>query len=53
MVIKQGKIVAKEGKLINEPKIGQYPDFLSSTIKLAPELSPDAFAIKAEGSVVK
>lgn len=52
-VFKDGKLVARAGKLTHEPQIGQYPDFLNSTVKLAEALSPASFSLRSSGQRCK
>jgi len=52
-VFKDGKIVAESGKLKQELIGDGFPEFLNSTIKLSPELSPKDFAVLADGKRAK
>ncbi|MEG6523884.1 adenine deaminase [Desulfotomaculum sp. 1211_IL3151] len=52
-VFKDGRLVARAGKLTHEPKIGQYPEFLNSTVKLSEALSPASFSLRASGQRCK
>lgn len=52
-VFKDGKIVAKDGKLSQEMPSGVFPEFLNNTIKLSSEFKPSDFAVLAEGSSAK
>ncbi len=52
-VFKDGKIVAESGKLKQELSGNGFPEFLNSTVKLSPKLSPEDFAVLAEGERAK
>lgn len=52
-VFKDGKIVAESGKLTQEISGDGFPEFLNSTIKLSPNLTPRHFVVSAKGKSAK
>jgi adenine deaminase len=45
MVFVSGKLVAKEGKLLEEVRVFNYPSFTRKTVKLKEKLTPEKFKI--------
>ncbi|MHB1405395.1 MAG: adenine deaminase [Desulfitobacteriaceae bacterium] len=52
-VFKDGKMVAENGKLVQEFQGTGFPEFLNSTIQLSPEFKPSDFALLSDGMSAK
>ncbi|MFC2027763.1 adenine deaminase C-terminal domain-containing protein [Chloroflexota bacterium] len=50
VVISNGQIVSKDGKLLVEPRTHSYPDRARNTVRIPRELSADDFAVRVDGS---
>jgi len=50
MVIFEGKIVAKDGKLLEECKVGEYPQWIKETVKFKNPITPESFALKSKSN---
>lgn len=46
VVIFEGKVVSENGKLVNECKVGEYPEWIKHTVTLKNEISKDSFKVK-------
>jgi len=49
-VIANGKVVARDGKYVGEPKTPAYPGYFYNTIKIAGVTVPEDFAVKSPAS---
>lgn len=49
MVLFEGEIVAKEGALLQEPVIPEYPAWIRDTVHLKNPITEESFAVKAAG----
>nr|WP_072515114.1 adenine deaminase [Ndongobacter massiliensis] len=47
MVFYEGKLVAKNGKMIHEVQMRKYPDWIKDTVKLLKPVNADSFVIKS------
>ncbi len=43
MVFFEGSLVAKDGKLLNEPEVGNYPDWICDTVHLTNPITEQSF----------
>lgn len=50
VVISNGQIVSKDGKLLVEPRTHSYPDRARNTVRIPRELIADDFAVGVDGS---
>lgn len=48
MVFYEGKLVAKEGKMINEFNVRKYPDWIKDTVKLVKTVNADSFVVRSD-----
>lgn len=48
VVIFEGKIVAKDGELLEECKVGDYPDWIKHTVTLKNPINADSFKVYTE-----
>jgi len=51
VVISNGQVVSKDGKLLVEPRTHSYPDRARKTVRIPRELNSDDFTIKVNGSI--
>ena len=54
MVFFEGRLVAKDGSLLNEPQVGDYPDWIRDTVRLKRPIDDSSFSLPAsvsEGTV--
>ena len=47
-VIFEGKIVARNGKLLEECRVGDYPEWIKHTVTLKKEITPASFRVKSK-----
>lgn len=47
-VIFEGKIVAQNGRLLEECKVGDYPEWIKHTVTLKQEITPSSFLVKSK-----
>ena len=47
MVFFEGKLVARDGHLLNEPQVGDYPDWICDTVRLKNPITEKSFACPA------
>lgn len=48
VVIFEGKVVAKDGELLEECKVGEYPDWIKHTVTLKRPINAECFKVQTE-----